>query len=101
MDAALEAFKAEASKTKEGGRVEATCVALAETYVQGHTAELEARFGHLTLEQMVEEVTHYRNVGREEDLWKAEAWLRAYFAPQKIGGSGNATVDRRRLGKGV
>jgi hypothetical protein len=72
-------------------------VALAEAYVLAHP-ELEHRFGHLSLEEMVGEVSHYRSAGRTADMVKAEMWLKAYFEPQHIGGTGKMVIERRKIG---
>jgi hypothetical protein len=97
MDAALEAFKAEASKSKEDGRDDEACVSLAEAYVLAHP-ELEHRFGNLSRDECVQEIDHYRALGREESLWQAKAWIRAHFEPQHIGGNGQMRVERRQIG---
>jgi len=93
MDTLLYNFFEEASKTKEQGRDDAKCVDLASAYITVHP-ELEIRFGHLSLEQLVADVSYYRSQGREDDKWQVEAWLRAMFEPQHIGGSGTVTLRK-------
>lgn len=73
------------------------CRALAVEYVAAHPG-LEGRWGTLTLRELVEELSFYRNVGREADQWACEAWLLANFEPQRIGGEGHVVI--RRGGKG-
>lgn len=94
MDKQLTEFQAEARKSKEEGRDDALCVTLAQAYVDANKQACEARFGHLTLEQLVADVSHYRANGRDEDLWATEAWLRAQFLPQQIGGTGTIVLKR-------
>lgn len=63
-------------------------------FVDSHS-ELEARFGHLNLEEMVAEVDFLRARGRVADLVAAEMWIQAMFEPQKIGGRGTVQTPRR------
>ena len=93
MDTLLYNFVEEASKTKEQNRDDAKCVDLASAYITAHP-ELETRFGHLTLEQIVADVSYYRQQERTEDMWQASAWLRAMYEPQKIGGAGKVTLRK-------
>ena len=72
---------------------------MAEEFVLDNEAVLEARFGHLSREEMVEEIDHYRALGREEALWTAKAWALANFDPQHIGGKGHMKVERRKIAR--
>lgn len=69
------------------------CRVIAGEYVAEHP-ELESRWGHLGLEQLVTELSFYRTNERAEDQWACEAWLLANFEPQRIGGDGRVTIRR-------
>lgn len=64
-------------------------------FVDNHP-ELEVMFGHLNLEQMVEQVDFYREKGRTADLIAAKMWIQAMFEPQKIGGQAAIQTPMRR-----
>lgn len=78
----------------ERNRLRAECVEMAQAYVDANKAACEARFGHLSLEQLVADVSHYRANERVEDVWATDAWILANFEPQNIGGTGNITIRR-------
>lgn len=79
----------------ERDRIRDACRGLAEAYVDANKAACEARFGHLSLTQLVADVSHYRANEREEDQWATEAWLLATFEPQNIGGTGAIVLKRQ------
>lgn len=83
-----------ASLYAERNAIRTECVAMAQAYVDANKPACEARFGHLELSQLVADVSHYREGGREDDQWATEAWLLATFQPQNIGGDGAIVLKR-------
>ena len=78
-------------KTTGDGRDHAKAVDLADKYVAKHPDEFK-EMEALTLEQCVQEVEHYRNVGRADKEQLFEIWLLHKFEPQNIGGTAQPKV---------
>ena len=65
-------------------RADATRLAIA--YVAENRDQLEAEFGGLDVEGLVQLVDSYRRAGRDEDVIRVEIWLQSEFEPQSIVG---------------
>ncbi len=91
MNQELEAIKDAMDKTTGGGRDHAGAVGLAEAYVHAHPEQFE-QFKALSVPQLVEAVSTFRNAHMDDEQWAVEAYLLAKFEPQQIGGEYQATV---------
>lgn len=89
----MAAIKDAMDKKTGDGRDHAKAVELADKYVAKHPDDFKEMEG-LTIEQCVQEVEHYRNVGREDKEQLFEIWLLHHFEPQNIGGTAEPKVRK-------
>ncbi len=91
MDAELEAYD-QAWKTSTERN--AVCQAMADQYVAAHP-ELAAKYGSLTIPQLVTLVDSARAAGDEEERIRLDIWINAAFEYQQIGGVIDTSGTRR------
>lgn len=94
MDAELEAYD-HAWKTLPKDERNAVCQQMADDYVAAHP-ELVAKYGHLTIPQLVSMVSLAREAGDEASRIEIDIWINAAFEYQSIGGQMDMS-GRRRL----
>lgn len=84
MDSELEAYDT-AWKTTDPASRNAVCQDLADAYVAAHP-ELQAKYGSLTIPELVALVDIARDAGNEEQRIRLDIWINAAFEFQTIGG---------------
>ena len=91
MRADLEAIKDAWDKETGGGREETRTREMCDRYVKAHPEQFTKLAG-MTLEELVQSVSVFRQAGWEEEQWLIEVWLLHHFEPQNIGGTVTARV---------